>query len=224
MSQSHRPTVNLLCLSEEHRNRHRSQAVAIALAQIGWHVNLFVGARTLEATAASWITPHCQVVKLTTTTSVEDMAKAIETAQRKVGLIWPLLHTFDDLGAQVGAWVKATWGWRWLHTPTSPSHTAEVDADQVISVLSESAAEADFPTDELSQMLDELSQMRRQRQRTQDGYLEDWVAIARRLDRLYRQHLALHIGATVIHLPKEISIALPVKVPEQERVPVAQSA
>jgi len=217
MSQSHRPTVNLLCLSEENSSRHRSQSVAIALAQIGWQVNLFVRARTLEATAASWLPPHCQVVRLATTTSLEDMAKAIETVQRKVGLIWPLLHTFDDLGAQVGAFVKAAWGWRWLHTPDIPSHTADMDADQVISMIAESTAAADFS-------MDEVNQMRRQRQRSQDGPSEDWVAIARRLNVLYRQHLALHIGATAISLPQEISIPLPVAVPECERVPVARSA
>jgi len=216
MSQSHRPTVNLLCLSEENSSRHRSQSVAIALAQIGWQVNLFVRARTLEATAASWITPHCQVVKLATTAAVADTAKTIETAQRKVGLSWPLLHTFDDLGAQVGAFVKAAWGWRWLHTPDTLSHTADMDADQVIAVVPKSAV-ADFS-------IDEVSQMRRQRQRSQDSPSDDWVAIARRLDVLYRQHLALHIGATAISLPQEISIPLPMAVPECERVPVARSA
>lgn len=217
MSQSHRPTINLLCLSEEHNHRHRSQSVAIALAQIGWQVNLFVRVRTLEAVAASWITPHCQVVKLATTATVEDVAKAIETTQRQVGLIWPLLHTFDNLGAQVGAFVQATWGWRWLHTPETTSHKANMKADQVISIIPKSAVEAD-------DSMDEVSQMRRQRQRSQDGRPEGWAAIARRLDLLYRQHLALHVGATVINLPKAISIPLPVAAPESERVPVARSA
>lgn len=217
MSQSARPMVNLLCLSQENDLRHRSQSIAIALAQIGWQVNLFLPAHTVDAVSASCIAPHCQVVRLATTAAVEDLARAIETAQRKVGLIWPLLHSFDDLGAQAGAFMKATWGWRWLHTPKTTGHIAEIDAHQVISVIPQSAAEVDLP-------MDEMSQMRRQRQRMQDSSREDWTVIAHRLNLLYRQHLALHVGATAIRLPKEISLPLPVAVPECERVPVARSA
>jgi len=218
MSQFHRPTVSLLCLSDGHNDRHRSQAVAIALAEIGWQVHLFVRARILEAITASWIAPHCQVVKLAMTASVEDIAKKIEAAQRKVGLIWPLLHSFDDSGAQVGAFVKAAWGWRWLHTPAITSQEADEKADQLISLTPTLVSTRDLPADE-------IGQLRRQRQRlTQATSGEDWNAVAHHLDFLYRQNLALHVGATAIHLPKEVSIPSPVFAPEHDRVPAVQTA
>ncbi len=218
MSQFHRPTVSLLCLSEEHSDRHMSQSVAIALAEIGWQVHLFVRARILEAIPASWVAPHCQVVKLAMTASVEDIAKKIAAAQHKVGLVWPLLHSFDDLGAQVGAFVKTAWGWRWLHTPAITSQETDKTADQLILLTPTLGSARDLPADE-------IVQLRRQRQRlTQATSDENWIGVAHRLDFLYRQNLALHIGATAIHLQKEVSIPLPVFISEYDRVPAVQLA
>ena len=113
----------------------------------------------------------------------------------------------------MGAYATATWGWRWLHSPDPCRQPTELDADQLIAWRP--APVPLHPADQVSQM---------RRQHLLNVRDEGWTVVAHPLAILYRQQLALHVGAVPINLPKEITMPLPMAVPGQQSAPTARLA
>lgn len=187
----------------------RLRSLAEALAHLGWQVDIYThqwGDRAVSQSPSckkptvDWIAPHCRIIRLALHPSqaiaqqVGQVAQAIQSFQIKAGLLNPLFHSFDDLSARVGEYFKRKKNWRWIHTRASSfsestreaaSELTASAADQVIEFWPQS-------TPPEASLADEVGQARYQRQ---------WEAIATDLNVLYRQHLAVYVGASGLEIP-----------------------
>lgn len=200
MSYETRPVVAFLCLDHgltlELDAESGIPSLAKALTERGWQVDLFThtppppSSPTRSSSSAAepfWpraIAPHCRVLPLASTGTPAQVAEAIQRLQLKTGLVSPLFHTFDDTSAQVGAYLKQHKGWRWLHTPATDAilaHFPPADQEVVIDGLDMDTAPA-IPISPVWQQ-------------------QRWAMVAAQLSHLYRQHLALYVGARQVTLP-----------------------
>jgi len=197
MSVPNRPTVNILSSVEGGDDCPQfCRSLAIALTQLGWQANLFV---LVDEPVAhlSGVAPYCREVHLSCEGAVATCAEAIETAQRKRDLVWPLIHSVGAAATDVAAYLQAEQGWRWLHTPAAMDKLTNLQADQLISLRQWPAA---------------------------SGTATDWQPMAQQLDALYRRHLAVHVGATKITLPAAIALPLSPSAQTTQSPIVVQSA
>jgi hypothetical protein len=201
-----RPSVTFLAFAHDPASQTQKRAelcsLASALVKQGWQVDWFTCNHHPDQPSSTWIEPYCRLFRLPVDLSqspdpqIPHLAPQIQALQIKHGLLNPLFHSFDDWSAQVGDYFKQHHGWRWVHTPLPQdgafSHIP--GADQLL-LWQDSGQPTDISLDELSRM----------RRRHQFG----WEAIATRLGNFYRQHLAAHIGAVDLHIPKVHYLPLP---------------
>ncbi|MBE7383968.1 MAG: hypothetical protein F6J95_021440 [Leptolyngbya sp. SIO1E4] len=192
------------------------RSLAQALAHVGWQVNVFTH-QSPELSSTIWMAAHCRVIRLPVTTTAEPVAQfaqTLRTFQLKTGLIWPLFHTLDEASAPVGAYLKREEGWRWIHTPGFQATGFQVtglqnnpkssSVDQLVLLRLPSIPVASRPTDVLGSGGDRL-----QYQALHPLDPTAWDAIAKRLSDLYRQHLAVYVGAIDLKIPQVCELPLP---------------
>lgn len=234
-----RPTIALLCLGCDPTvltpgvplaiQRRRVRSIAIALAQLGWQVEIFTPQRPSNRTTTTWIAPFCRMVCLplehrsgaatASTETIPALAHAIQSFQAQEGSLWPLFHSFDEYSAQVGNYFKQQNGWRWIHTDggqgSQPWHPPlSALADQRV-LLQPEAAQTN------SAWAAAGSPQPPQRHFTAQGLDNpSWEQVAIHLSWLYRQQLALYIGAVGLETAQVHKLLIPLSAGEIPGVPI----
>ena len=209
MTYSTRPSIALLAFGPENLKPEAllsfltaMETLGLALARLGWHVDLFTGqpqalplGHSLNSCSPTRIASHAQIVHLPTKLTPDELAAQIQSFQTKSGLITPLFHSFDGRSAQVGRTFKEQHNWRWIHSPwdySSLKEQQDSSPDQMLLWRSPNTITPQFKTDEVSQM---------RYQRHWQAFSHHAQDIAARLHLLYRQHLAIYVGADWLTLP-----------------------
>lgn len=224
-----RPSIVFLALADDLLQATPSKAptlgegvrsLAQALAQVGWQVDIFTQPRQPKAPQITQINAYCRVIhlavesSLTRSQQVADFAQAIQSFEQKAGFIGPLFHTFDNLSAQVGKHLKREQQCRWIHTPWLqtqgfPLQPTAPPADQLVIV--QVLAASPSPVSPRDHGPDA------QPPRSDSTLTSGWTAAASCLSQLYRQHLAVCVGAMGIEMP--IIYTLQVSPSEHDTLP-----
>ena len=220
----------------------RSLAQALSELQDGWQVDLFTCEEQSDLASTIWIAPHCRVIRIpvdVTATPMQQasrLAQTIPNFQLKEGLLWPLFHSFDHLSGQVGHYLKQQKGWRWLHntwqasTPLNWQTSTSLNRkNHLIDLSGRSSfllADQHILFQQRGHEVLDAGSKSRDRSIADNQDVPSWAMLAARMDAIYRQHLALYVGATKLEIPKVASLLLPTHSKEmlQGERGIAQSA
>jgi len=214
-----RPSVTFLAFAQDTTEQNDwgndVRSLARALAQQGWQVDWFTGKQQADQPTSTWIDPHCRLIQLPIALSADpdrqivQLAQKIQAFQLKAGMISPLFHSFDAESAQIGDYFKRNNGWRWIHTPAGTqlfsvagTTLLGAEADQLLLWQGSNPSTADI-------LAEKASQKRRQHYGSQKSGQSGWEAIATHVSALYRQHLAVHVGAAHLDIPKVHYLPIP---------------
>ncbi|MCS6814102.1 MAG: hypothetical protein NZ772_11140 [Cyanobacteria bacterium] len=218
LSMAYDPALETAVASSCDRSHHIS-CLAQALAQEGWHVDLFTRQSRSDSLTTEWLAPHCRVIRvpscadLPSNQQAAETARCIQTFQIKDGLISPLFHSLDEHSAQVGAYFKQHQGWRWLHTrwPETGELVQDFEDSSHIPLPDQCFLIRPQGIWIDPSLTDEVSQMRYQRTIASHKLKHvTWEQVATYLSQCYRQHLAAHVGAVGLNIPLVACLPLPV--------------
>ena len=224
-----RPSVTFLAfaqdlaqaITDQNDSGNHVRSLARALAQQGWQVDWFTGKQQTDQPTSTWIDPHCRLIQLPVALltdpeladpnrQIAQLAQKIQSFQLKAGMISPLFHSFDAESAQIGAYFKQQNGWRWIHTPARPQLISSVAGAVTLEAEADQLLFWQWSNDSTVGILaDAVSQKRRRYCEVQQSGQSGWEAIATHLSALYRQHLAVHVGAAHLEIPKVHHLPVP---------------